>query len=129
MAWDRRASPAELSLSRHRLSVDLAGQHHLQEPALPGDVGWSFANDLLLCRKRDCVSETWWMWYDEEGNAIDGTTDPIRAGELWLMAREYPTTALIPDIDCEGDCCAYGQCRFGFKGGPMASLPPGLEDD
>jgi len=87
--------------------------------------------DLLFGRERHLVSEpvAYELWCIASGNLLDYTDDLHRAGEFWRETLTDPTLAMHPDIDCEGDCCAYGECRFGLVGGPSASSPPELEDD
>jgi hypothetical protein len=73
------------------------------------------------------VSDDGWMLIDtESGNVVDWTDDPLVAGEFWRLALDDETLALGPDIDCEGDCCASGECRFGLSGGPSCFTPEGM---
>lgn len=65
-----------------------------------------------------------WMLFDlETGNAIDATDVLHVAGEWWVASMSDPTLGIVPDIDCEGDCCPHNECRFGLKGGPSTCGP------
>jgi len=66
------------------------------------------------------------LWETESGNALDWTKDPLIAGEWWRESLTDKTLVVVPDIDCEGDCCAYNECRFGLSSGPSCFTPEGM---